>query len=55
MVNLITRMVSIETGDRVESNTFYGNFMVKLLWRLSGNLSNLVKEKYENTKKTTLF
>ena len=43
MLNLITRMDSMETewrlyGDSVESDTFYGDFMVKLLWRLSGNL-----------------
>ena len=37
MVNLITRMVSMEIdGERVESDTFYGDFMVKLVWRLSG-------------------
>ena len=33
MVNLITRMVSMET---VESDTFHGNFIVKLVWKLSG-------------------
>ena len=32
-------MVSMEIrlyGDRVESDPFYGYFMVKLVWRLSG-------------------
>ena len=32
MVNLITRMYK----DSVESGTFYGDFMVKLILRLSG-------------------
>ena len=37
MVNLITRMVIGRLyGDNVESDTFYGDFMVKLVWRLSG-------------------
>ena len=37
MVNLITRMVCMEyEGDSVESDTFYGDFMVKLAWKLSG-------------------
>ena len=41
MVNLINGMVSMEIvwrqcGDCVESNTFYGDFMVKLVWRFLG-------------------
>ena len=39
MVNLITRMISMEIVWRQcgqESDTFYGDFMVKLIWRLSG-------------------
>ena len=39
MVNLITRMVRMGIlwrlyGDSVESDTFYEDFMVKLVWRL---------------------
>ena len=37
MINLITRMVSVRLcGDNVEKNTFCGDFMVILVWRLSG-------------------
>ena len=36
MVNLITRVDSMETLKRVI--TLYGDFMVKLVWRLSGVL-----------------
>ena len=40
MVNVITRLVSMEIvwrcyGDSVESDTFYGDFVVKSVWRLS--------------------
>ena len=34
MVNLITRMNNVEIiWDSVESDTFYGDFMVKSVWR----------------------
>ena len=37
MVTLITKMVCWRlSGDNVESDTFYEDFMVKLVWKLSG-------------------
>ena len=37
LVNLITRMVCMEIyGDSAESGTFYRDFILKLVWRLSG-------------------
>ena len=37
MVTLITIMVSTrQCGDSVEIDTFYGDFMVELAWKLSG-------------------
>ena len=38
MVNLITRMEIVWSlyGDSVDSDTFYVDFMVKLVWRFSG-------------------
>ena len=37
MVKLITRMDTMEIEWSVESNTFYEDFMVKLVRRLSGD------------------
>ena len=37
MVNPITKMLVWRLyGDGVESDTFYGDFMIKLVWKLSG-------------------
>ena len=41
MINLFTRLFSIETawtlyGDSVETNNFYGESIVKLVWRKHG-------------------
>ena len=42
MVNLITRMIKMEIirrlcQDSVGSDAFCGDFMVKIVWRLSGD------------------
>ena len=35
MVNLITTIVCMDLyGDNEENDTFYGDFIVKLVWRL---------------------
>ena len=39
MVELMTRMILMGSdGDSLEDDTFYGDFVVKLVWRLSGVL-----------------